>query len=84
MRVDTTYDAQAPNHDHRLRIVSDDDGELYIEVTEPRKCTCVVRRPMSEVVHMMMNSRDDEWFAISCRDEDAARHSHETHQVSCG
>lgn len=70
----------ANGHSHKLRVLSvifpDNPPELYLEVSEPGKCPCTERWPLSEVIHLLLNAQSSEVFAISCRATDAAGHVH--------
>ena len=67
-------------HDHMLSVVSvafpDGSEEPYLEVSEPRGCTCQRRIALSEAVHLLLNATGTELLTIPNRDADEQGHSH--------
>lgn len=69
------------HHAHRLRVVAlDHPGgeETVVELSEPDKCACIARLPLSELVHLVLNTTAHEMLVVPNRDLDAAGHAHES------
>lgn len=74
-----TVERTANGHSHTLTIVEvafPDCAEVYVVLSEPDKCGCARRLPLSEVAHLVLNVTEREMLEIPNRSADQAGHAH--------